>query len=186
MRVISGSAKGALLRSPSEETRPTKDRVREAVFNILHHAIEWEGLRVLDLFCGSGALGIEALSRGATSATFVDENKFATKCVETNLRQTRLEGTVRSADVFRFLSQQAKLPHRFDLILADPPYCKDAEERNFGRELVESADLPVICADAGFFVLETSRDTELPENPRWEILDQRHYGSTMIHFFRLK
>lgn len=186
MRVISGSAKGAQLRSPSEETRPTKDRVRESIFNILHHAIEWDGLRVLDLFCGSGALGIEALSRGAESATFVDEKKYAAKCVEVNLRQTRLSGTVRNADVFRFLPQQARLPHRFDLILADPPYFKGAEERNFGLELVTSIELAGICTGGGLFVLETSRGTELPETPHWELLDQRHYGSTMIHFFRLK
>ncbi len=186
MRVISGSAKGMPLCSPSDNTRPTKDHVREAVFNILHHATEWPDLRILDLFAGSGAMGIEALSRGAGSALFVEEDRHAAKCIERNLAGAKLEGTVRQADTFRLLGQLAASGRSFDLIFADPPYVKKEGDRDFAAELLVHEDLAELAGPGAFFVLETKSDAELPDVDAWELLDRRAYGTTLIHFYRLK
>lgn len=186
MRIIAGTARGTPLRSPSEETRPTKDRVREAVFSILNCAVDWPEYHVLDLFAGTGAMGIEALSRGAADAVFVDESRHATRCVEQNLAAAKFEGTVRNADTFRALPQLSQASTRFNLIFADPPYEKETEDRNFARELLECDALSACATEGGFLVLEMASDTTVPESPRWELLDQRKYGSTFIHFYRLK
>ena len=123
MRVIGGAAKGTrlhTLRGP--ETRPTTDLARKAIFDIL--GSQDEGARVLDLFAGSGALGIEALSRGASEAVFVDDSREACSVVLANLiaAGVRARGVVRRADAARFLSRKAALP--FDLALVDPPYAR--------------------------------------------------------------
>src|SRR6201993_1046499 len=105
MRVIAGSAGGVRLAVPKHGVRPTMDRVKAAIFSSLGEAII--GARVLDLFAGSGALGIEALSRGAASATFVENDRRCAEAIETNLAKTNLEGRVRRQDVFDFLSRRS-------------------------------------------------------------------------------
>ncbi|NCB28964.1 MAG: 16S rRNA (guanine(966)-N(2))-methyltransferase RsmD [Clostridia bacterium] len=121
MRVISGTARGKqLLPVPGVKTRPTTDRVKESIFNIIQ--MRCRGARVLDLFAGTGQLGIEALSRGATHADFVDMDKSARAIIEKNLRGTRVEdrAKVYGGDFTAFLAQ-AK-PHSYDIIFLDPPY----------------------------------------------------------------
>src|ERR1700757_1574275 len=105
MRVIAGSAGGVRLAVPKHGVRPTMDRVKAAIFSSLGEAVV--GARVLDLFAGSGALGIEALSRGAVSAIFVEENRQGVAAIEKNLAKTKLNGTIRQADVFAFLRRVA-------------------------------------------------------------------------------
>src|ERR1700747_1084551 len=119
MRVIAGSAGGIRLVVPKRGVRPTMDRVKAAIFSSLANRVI--GARVLDLFAGSGALGIEALSRGATSVLFVEEDRQSIAAIEKNLARTKLTGRVRQQDVFKFL-RSADLPDGFDIIFADPPY----------------------------------------------------------------
>jgi len=121
MRVIAGSAKGRRLRTPrASEMRPTTDMARQTIFDILGDAPV--GARVLDLFAGAGTLGIEALSRGASEAMFVDDDRDACAVILANLEATslRANGTIRRADVLRFLSRQSSV--RYDLAFLDPPY----------------------------------------------------------------
>ena len=122
MRVIAGSARGIALKTPDGmQTRPTADRVKEAMFSIIHFDIP--GAKVLDLFGGTGQLGIEALSRGADSATFVDQSDAACRLIKENLRRTKFEnaGTVVRGDYMEYLS---RCREQYDIILLDPPYAE--------------------------------------------------------------
>ena len=121
MRVVAGAYGGQRIAAPRRAgTRPTQDKVREALFSVLGPV---DGLRVLDLYAGSGALGIEALSRGARDATFVDSDKAAARIVRENLERLRVEGArVFRADALSFLRGAARHGERWDLVLCDPPY----------------------------------------------------------------
>ncbi|MBR6596014.1 MAG: 16S rRNA (guanine(966)-N(2))-methyltransferase RsmD [Oscillospiraceae bacterium] len=122
MRVIAGSARGIALKTPDGmQTRPTADRVKEAMFSIIHFDIP--GAKVLDLFGGTGQLGIEALSRGADSATFVDQSDAACRLIKENLRRTKFEnaGKVVRGDYMEYLS---RCREQYDIILLDPPYAE--------------------------------------------------------------
>ena len=158
MRVITGSARGRRLRElEGFETRPTTDRVKESIFNIIQFRVE--GRRVLDLFAGTGQMGIEALSRGAKSATFVDRRSDAVRLVKENLALCRLEEGARviQGDALDFLSRTEET---FDLIFLDPPYgsglLKNALER------IAKFD---ILSDHGIILCETSVTELLPELP---------------------
>ncbi|MBV8161285.1 MAG: 16S rRNA (guanine(966)-N(2))-methyltransferase RsmD [Acidimicrobiia bacterium] len=165
MRVIAGTARGQKLRAPAgRDTRPTSDRVREAVFSSLESIDAVREAGVLDLFCGSGALGIEALSRGAASATFVDNDRDAAGAVAANLASTGLAGgTVVRAEAMRWLEGGGP----FDLALVDPPYSFKAWDALFAR------------LGAGVVVAESDRDLEIP--PPWRILRRKRYGGTVVH-----
>jgi 16S rRNA (guanine966-N2)-methyltransferase len=169
MRVIAGSARGRrLVAPPGPATRPTTDRVREATFNALGSLGAVEGATVLDLFAGSGALGIEALSRGAASCTFVDVDRAAREAVEANLEAcglTRL-ATVVASPADRHLADLARMGVRIDLALIDPPYDFDGWE-----DLL--AALPADLA-----VLESGRPLDLPEG--WDPLRTKRYGRTHV------
>ena len=131
MRVISGTAKGVSLKTPSGmETRPTTDRVKEAVFSIIQFHIP--GARILDLFGGTGQLGIEGLSRGANSAVFVDRREEACALIRENLRRTKLEGSARvvRSDYQTYLKRTKE---KFDIIFLDPPYVEDFLENSLIR-----------------------------------------------------
>src|ERR687886_1583878 len=120
MRIIAGSRKGARIFAPKGmDTRPTGDRVREAAFNLIGPV---DGATVLDLFAGSGAMGLEALSRGAASAVFVENDRAATRAIDRNLEKLRLHATVLQQDVLRALAAEAAVGRRYDLVLVDPPY----------------------------------------------------------------
>lgn len=167
MRVVAGTARGRRLEAPpGTDTRPTSDRAREAIFNALHSLAAVVDKRVADLFAGSGALGVEALSRGAASCTFVEHDRTATGVIEANLAHCGLDGgTVVRADVMRWL-EATRGP--FDLVLADPPYAFDA--------------WPALLAtlDTGLAVLESNRPIE--PGPGWVVTRSRRYGGTVVTF----
>ena len=165
MRVVAGEAKGRKLQAPAgRDIRPTSDRVREAVFSSLESIGAVRDAAVLDLFCGSGALGIEALSRGAASATFVDDDTEAVAAVRANLASTGLEGgEVVRADAVRWLEGGAA----FDLALVDPPYVFNNWDDVFSR------------LRAQVVVAESDRDLDIPSP--WMVVRQKRYGGTVVH-----
>jgi 16S rRNA (guanine966-N2)-methyltransferase len=168
LRVVAGSFKGRRLVAPrGARTRPTADRVREALFSMLG---EVGGARVLDLYAGSGALGIEALSRGAESATFVDRDPRAVAAIERNLASLGLEARVARQDVLRFL---ARTDGAFDLVFCDPPY--DSATRLAGP-LAER--LPALIAEDARIVTES--DKRNPLVLPFPLLVERTYGDTRI------
>jgi 16S rRNA (guanine966-N2)-methyltransferase len=179
MRVIAGSAGGIRLAVPKRGVRPTMDRVKAAIFSSLGDAVV--GARVLDLFAGSGALGIEALSRGASSVVFVDEDRKSTEIIEGNLARTKLKGRVRQQDVFDFL-QRASGVEMFDIIFADPPYEKTEDGERFTEKLLANEALSQLVDADGIFVLEKRPDENLPEMKQWRLLRQKTYGATEVLF----
>jgi 16S rRNA (guanine966-N2)-methyltransferase len=172
VRIIAGSRKGHRIAAPKGlATRPTSDRVREAAFNLIGPL---DGAVVLDLFAGSGALGLEALSRGAARAVFVESDRNACRAIDANLDKLRLTGArVLCQDVLRFLAVDRG---RYDLILVDPPYelVDDLEPRL-------AAALPGLLAEDGLVVYETSsrQEPQLPLARR----TSRRYGSVRLTLF---
>jgi 16S rRNA (guanine966-N2)-methyltransferase len=169
MRVVAGDFKGRRLRAPrGVRTRPTADRVREALFSMLGDVA---GARVLDLYAGSGALGIEALSRGARSAVFVETDREAVAAIRRNLDVTGAEqATVQRRDVLRFLASPGG---SFDLVFVDPPY--DSALRLAGPL---SARLPAVLTQAARIVTES--DKRSPLELSLPLLRERTYGDTRI------
>jgi 16S rRNA (guanine966-N2)-methyltransferase len=182
VRVIAGSAGGLSLHLPKSDLRPTMDVVKGAIYSSLGEAIV--GARVLDLFAGSGALGIEALSRGAAAVTFVESDRRAVAAIERNFEKTHLHGDVQAMDVFRYLDRFAS-HGSFDVILADPPYAKAAGERDFTPELLGSESLRLALAPSGIFILEHLPGAKLPLRDVWECIRQKRYGATEVAFLRL-
>jgi 16S rRNA (guanine966-N2)-methyltransferase len=174
IRVIAGEYGGRRLTAPpGTSTRPTSDRVREALFSILGGAVQ--DARVLDLFAGSGALGIEALSRGAAAATFVDKLPVAVKAVRANLDKLAIDDAeVLQADARSHLRTASQAGRQYDLVFLDPPY-RDAEA--LGRVLAEA--LPGVLAPGALVVSESDRRTPLDLAPL-PLTDERRYGDTLI------
>jgi 16S rRNA (guanine966-N2)-methyltransferase len=181
MRVIAGSAGGLRLDVPKTAVRPTMDRVKAAIFSSLGDEII--GARVLDLFAGTGALGIEALSRGAASVLFVEEETSAVAAIERNLARTKLEGQVRKQDVFTFL-RAAQIAEPFRVIFADPPYDKTKSGEQFTKLLLDSVELIRMLEPAGVFVLEKRPEEQVPAAPLWKISRDRRYGATEVLFLQ--
>ena len=179
MRVIAGCARGMRLQAPPTHTRPSTDRLREALFSILQARLE--GAHILDLFAGSGALGIEALSRGAEKAVFVEEDRIAGKTLKKNLEQVRLAGraTVLECDVFAYLKSSRMV---FDIVLADPPYASNAD-CDLAGNLLSDSRLSELLSDDGLVVIEVEAERENPVAPGWEVIDRRVYGSSAILFY---
>jgi 16S rRNA (guanine966-N2)-methyltransferase len=168
VRVVAGTFKGRRLAAPrGTRTRPTADRVREALFSMLGDVGE---ARVLDLYAGSGALGIEALSRGAGRAVFVERDAQALAAIERNLAAVGVEATVVRQDVLRFL---ARADGAFDLVFCDPPYDSAAGLAGPLAEL-----LPAICAEDARIVTES--DKRNPLVLPFPLLVERAYGDTQI------
>jgi 16S rRNA (guanine966-N2)-methyltransferase len=181
MRVIAGAAGGIRLDVPKTEVRPTMDRVKAAIFSSLGNEVI--GARVLDLFAGTGALGIEALSRGAASALFVENNSAAIAAIERNLARTKLEGNIRKQDVFAFLrSTQTREPFR--IIFADPPYDKTKSGGEFTSLLLEDTQLEELLEPSGIFVLEKRPSEATPRMPLWNVIRARAYGATEVLFLQ--
>jgi 16S rRNA (guanine966-N2)-methyltransferase len=179
MRVIAGSAGGIRLAVPKHGVRPTMDRVKAAIFSSLGEMVV--GARVLDLFAGSGGLGIEALSRGASLAVLVDENRQSAEVIERNLAKTQLKGRVRQQDVFDFL-RHFSTSETFEIILADPPYEKTKSRENYVEKLLMSEALPRLLEPGGIFVLEKRPAESIPENKLWRVIRQKTYGATEALF----
>lgn len=178
MRVITGKARGVALKTPEGlQTRPTTDRVKEALFSIIQFDIP--GRRVLDLFGGTGQLGIEALSRGAKQAVFVDEREESCRLIRENLRRTRLEG---AAQVVRsdYLAYLSRCREKFDLIFLDPPYAEVFLENSLKR--ITEID---ILESGGIMVAERPLGKELPwDFPGYSRSKDYKYGKTLITLYR--
>ena len=165
------------------EVRPTTDRTREALFSMLAHLIP--GAKVLDLFAGSGSLGLESISRGAETCVFVDENRECINTVKMNLRTLRLEGgKVIQADVMKFLSKVSL--SQYDVIFADPPYWKHQGDRDFVAEMFAMDEFSNLLTDEGMLVIEADERAEIAGSECWELVDKRKYGGCSIHFFQKK
>ena len=175
MRIIAGERKGHTIFAPrGRETRPTSDRVRENVFNIVAPWVE--GALVLDLYAGSGAMGLEALSRGASSAVFVESDRDAVHAIERNLDKLRLTGaTILRLEATTALAQEAASGRKYDLVLVDPPYTMT----NFDSL---ARYLPRVLADDGLLVFETTKRIE-PDVPELAMRTTRAYGSTRVTVF---
>jgi 16S rRNA (guanine966-N2)-methyltransferase len=183
MRVIAGTSGGIRLVVPKTDIRPTMDRVKAAIFSSLGDRVI--GARVLDLFAGTGALGIEALSRGAASVMFVESDRHAITAIERNLAQTGLSGRIRKQDVFDFLSHSSTAePH--DLIFADPPYDKSKLGDAFTKLLLRNDRLPARLTSDGIFVIEKRPGERLPTTDFWEVVRGKTYGATETIFLRPK
>src|SRR5205085_7223389 len=180
MRVIAGRAGGVRLASPKSGLRPTMDRVKAAIFSSLGENVI--GARVLDLFAGTGGLGIEALSRGAESALFVDEDRQSIAAIEKNLLKTGFKGRVRQQDVFSFLKQGRATAEKFRIVFADPPYEKMKSGEYFTEKLLHDENLPLLLEPDGIFVLEKKPGETLPELESWRLLRQKKYGATEVLF----
>ncbi len=175
MRIIAGSRKGHTIVAPKGlDTRPTSDRAREAAFNLIGPV---DDARVLDLYAGSGALGLEALSRGAAQAVFVDSDREACRAIERNLDKLRLTGAVIvCSDAAQALAADAAAGRQYDLVLVDPPY------RLFSDvEPVLSRYVPAVLAEDGIVVVETS-EREEPDLPLAKRTSRR-YGAARITVF---
>jgi 16S rRNA (guanine966-N2)-methyltransferase len=179
MRVIAGRAGGVCLAGPKRGVRPTMDRVKAAIFSSLGNATI--GARVLDLFAGSGALGIEALSRGAASVLFVDEDRQSIETIERNLAKTNLKGRISHGDVFGFI-RRATGRERFQIIFADPPYKKTKSDKPYVEKLLVNEALPQLLDAHGLFVLEKHPSEKVPETKLWELVRQKKYGATEVLF----
>jgi 16S rRNA (guanine966-N2)-methyltransferase len=191
MRIIGGMAAGRLIDVPKGyDVRPTPDLVRQAIFNSIGHRVE--GARVLDLFSGSGALGLECLSRGAASVLSIEKANRHAAMIRQNIAAVELpleRYQLRVQDVFIALGQLVEANAQFDLITADPPF----GEKNVGRrstsmsqKLLDDERLPKLLAPDGLLVLgHTKRDTlEIP--PAWDEVKVMKHGDSMMNFFRLK
>jgi 16S rRNA (guanine966-N2)-methyltransferase len=177
MRVIAGRFGGRPLRAPGgREVRPTSDRVKESLFSMLGPL---EGLAVLDLFAGSGALAIEALSRGATSAVCVDSAAPAVAAIEANLRRVGARATVLRRPARAFLAAASSQHDLYDLVFLDPPYRLASE---LGAEL--SAALPPVLAPEARVVVESDR--RMPLELELTLLTERRYGDTLIRIHQAR
>ena len=178
MRVIAGKYKGRTLTTvPDLSVRPATDRVKSALFNILQSKIHWGNSNVLDLFAGSGSVGIEALSRGAKKVVFVEKDKNALMFLKNNISHVGAENesSVIPGDVTRFLQSS---PPKYDVVFADPPY-----------SIETLASLPTIIFESGvvatdgILIMEHPTYFEFIPNSLWEAFDERTYGRTAIPFF---
>lgn len=182
LQVIGGSLKRKKLKSPTGlSTRPTSSRLREALFNICQHDIE--GARFLDLFAGSGAMGIEALSRGAKMAVFVDNDRSSIQCIQANLRDLELADSARvvKGDV---LAQLPKLGS-YDLIYVDPPYSEKNESISYSAEVLKIIDRSQLLNPDGILFIEDSKmwDPDLESLEKLELKSARKIGRSMLHQF---
>ena len=184
MRIVGGQFRGRALAAPhGQNTRPTSDRAREAVFNVLAHA-DWspglEGRRVLDLFAGAGALGLEALSRGAAFALFVETDAAARGAIRDNIETLGLFGVTRihRRDATDLGAKPAGLGEPFDLVFLDPPYAKGLGEATLGKLAAGGWITPDALA-----VFECGAD-ETPATPGFSTLDERLYGAAKVLFLR--
>ena len=175
MRIVAGSRKGATIYAPRGlDTRPTSDRVREAAFNLIGPV---DDAAVLDVFAGSGAMGLEALSRGARSVVFVEASRDACRAIERNLDKLALTGArVECADAVRALAAEAAANRRYDVMLLDAPY---AEWASFEPRLAHY--VPALVADDGLVVVETSA-REQPSLPL-AMRTSRRYGAARLTLF---
>ena len=176
MRIVSGILRGRIIQPPKNlRARPTTDFAKENLFNVLGNLVDFEQCDVLDLFAGTGQLGIETLSRGARSAVFVDESRAAVQLVRANLALCRLQGDVVQGESLGYLRTCGK----FDLIFLDPPY--DTGLLDKALENVVQFD---ILAEGGIIVCESRREKVLPQlRAPYHLLTERNYGKIKLTLY---
>ncbi len=175
VRIIAGTRKGATIYAPKSDARPTGDRVREAAFNLIGPV---DDMAVLDLFAGSGAMGLEALSRGASSAVFVESDREAQRAIERNVDKLGVSGaTLLRMDVHRALASESAAGRRYDLVLVDPPYAMFET-----LQPTLATYLPALLAEDGLVVVETAKRDHPDLGPLAE-RTSRAYGSARITLF---
>jgi 16S rRNA (guanine966-N2)-methyltransferase len=185
MRLIAGKYRGRQLVVPQHSHRPTMERTREALFSMIQNRVEQA--TVLDLFSGTGSLGLEALSRGALQVDFIDENKSSMQAIERTLGQLKIPtaGRLMCQDVFRWLKKNPT--DTYDLIFADPPYVselKPGTDDVVSRILADPV-LPTLLRPEGLFVLETlATQPTLPIPISWTLIDQRRYSTSQLNFLQ--
>lgn len=180
MRIIAGIAGRTAIKVPSGVSRPTTDFVRQALFSILSERVIES--HVLDLFAGSGALGLEALSRGAASCRFVEENRHACMVIEENLKKSRLAGgQLVRGEVMQFLKRDVGL---YDVVFADPPYWKHHGDVDHVAKLMESGLLENRIKSGGWLVAEVSTMQKAPESAGFQLLGRREYGSSAVLLYQ--
>ncbi|MEO8167888.1 MAG: 16S rRNA (guanine(966)-N(2))-methyltransferase RsmD [bacterium] len=179
MRVISGAYKGRILKTvPDLSVRPVTDRVKQTIFDMLANRIEMDGARVLDLFAGSGGLGIEALSRGASHATFVENDQDAAHFIEQNISMIGCEeeAILIETDALSFIK---RCTETFDLVFADPPY-----------KFEETADIPQMIfsrnmiSPHGYLLIEHSKELRFDSTSLYSAGPEKRFGKTLVTFFR--
>jgi 16S rRNA (guanine966-N2)-methyltransferase len=185
MRIVGGTLKGRAIRTPEgRDTRPTSDRARESIFNILAHA-DWApslvGARIIDAFAGSGALGFEAISRGGAFCLFVETDAAARGCIRDNVEAFQLFGATRihRRSATDLGAKPAGLGAQFDLVFMDPPYAQNL----VGPALEQLLSGQWITSDA-LVVVETSASEPALETPGWTLVDERTYGAARVSFLR--
>ena len=179
MRLTGGEYSGRLLKVPADGTRPTQDKVRAAIFSSLAATVP--GARVLDLFAGTGALGLEAWSRGAAWIEWVESGKNALRVLRGTVAALGVPaeaGRVLAADVFRLLAAPCS-GKPFDLALADPPYA-EAQDKNWQAQLADSLARNGWVRPGGVFVFETEGKRPPPSLPDWRLARDKTYGSTRV------
>ena len=179
MRVISGTYKGRILKTvPDLSVRPATDRVKQTLFDMLANRVEMDGAKVLDLFAGSGGLGIEALSRGAANATFVENDQDAAHFIEQNIRMIGCEAetTLVETDALSFID---RCTESFDLIFADPPY--KFEETSRIPNMIFSKNL---VAPHGYLLIEHTKELRFESTPLYAAGPEKRFGKTLVTFFR--
>ncbi|MCK4463841.1 MAG: 16S rRNA (guanine(966)-N(2))-methyltransferase RsmD [Candidatus Omnitrophica bacterium] len=183
MRIISGKYKGRKINFPkSPYIRPTQDRVREALFNVLARSIS--GVNALDLFAGSGAFGIEALSRGAKNVTFVDNNFKCVRIIKENLRNIDIEdrANILRMDALRAIKKLSKTGNKFDIVFLDPPYYK-----GLSKKTLISLNQYDILSHTNIIVAEHFKKDILPYNiDNMIFFKQKRFGDTVLSFYRKK
>ena len=183
MRIVAGKFRGTRIEAPKGlATRPTSDRVRQALFNVLEHGapgVDFDGARVLDLFAGSGALGLEACSRGARFCLFVEESAEARAAIRRNVEALHLTGTTKIWRRNATKLGEAETMQPFDLMFLDPPYSK-----GLGLKALQSAAQGGWIKDGAIAVLEERADAEIVPPPNFEAIDTRAYGDTKLIVMR--
>jgi len=180
MRLTGGEGKGRRLLDAPDQVRPTSGRIREQLFFMLRDRLE--DACVLDLYAGTGSLGLEALARGAEAATFIDRDRDSIRVIKGNLERCKFSdrATVLSGDVLRRIRQPIQLRAPFDLIFADPPY----DDFSLASLLELIRDMNLLLSD-GLFVYETRPQEDWEAVDGWQLVDERAVGGTMLYFCEL-
>lgn len=179
MRVISGYLKNRQLKSAHKlNIRPATDRVKETIFNVLQTRLDLEGVKVLDLFAGTGSLGIEAISRAALKVIFVDNSPKVCKLIKENIKNLEIEQSseIICTDAIKFIEHTSE---KFDLIFADPPY-----EYTHLQEIPTKIFFNNILEPKGYLIIEHSRKTTFEPTNLYKIAVQKEFGNTIVTFFQ--
>ncbi len=176
VRIIAGKAKGRKLKTPDGDyMRLTLDKVKGAIFNMLGEVVL--GAKVLDLFSGTGSLGIEALSRGAGSVTFIENDVRNIKIIRENLDVIGFSGDVVKGDVYQM--PDTVIGRKYDIVLADPPY-----DKNLAKNLLLQLDKYNIMTNSSFVLVEHSKREKITDSILWKKIKERNYGDTVVSIYK--